>query len=95
MEIPCRLSKILQMKKYITIIVAAALLLTGCAAGDPSAAPQESQVSASKVSTAESAAATGEAAKTGTPLTGEDILDGSFDIAVDSAQRCFFLRPER
>ena len=77
------------MKKYITIIVAAALLLTGCAAGDPSAAPQESQVSASKVSTAESAAATGEAASTGTPLTAADILDGSYEIAVDSSSTMF------
>lgn len=77
------------MKKYITIIVAAALLLTGCAAGDPSAAPHESQVSASKVSTEESAAVTGEAASTGTPLTAADILDGSYEIAVDSSSTMF------
>lgn len=77
------------MKKYITIIAAAALLLTGCAAENPSAAPQDSQVSASVVSTAEYAAATEEAASTGTPLTAADILDGSYEITVDSSSTMF------
>ncbi len=83
------------MKKYISIIaVCAVLMLSGCAKNNDSQAPQ------SDVSTAEAVSApTAEAAHTAdtvptaesevSGLTADDILDGSYEITVDSSSTMF------
>lgn len=71
------------MKKYISIIaISAFLMLSGCAQNNTSQAPQ------SETSTSESvSAATAEAGNSG--LTAADILDGSYEITVDSSSTMF------
>lgn len=85
------------MKKYISIIaISAALLLSGCAAGNTpetsgSAAEPAVGQTVQADQSAQSSAVTGEAAPeaAGAALTAADILDGSYDITVDSSSTMF------
>lgn len=77
------------MKKYIAIIaVSAALLLSGCGADNASSASQDPTAPADVAGTAESAG-TDVPEAAGTPLTAADILDGSYEITVDSSSTMF------
>ena len=77
------------MKKYSAIIaVSAALLLSGCGADNASSASQDPTAPADVAGTAGSAG-TDVPEAAGTPLTAADILDGSYEITVDSSSTMF------
>lgn len=87
------------MKKYISILAAAAvLMLSGCTSGSTSGSVVTEVSNASEVS--ETSAASQDAEGTsegapeapqgaGTPLTAADIRDGSYEITVDSSSTMF------
>lgn len=84
------------MKKYISILAAAAvLMLSGCTSGSTSGSVVTEVSNASNASEVpETSAASQDAEETsegapGTPLTAADIRDGSYEITVDSSSTMF------
>lgn len=84
------------MKKYISILAAAAvLMLSGCTSGSISGSVVTEVSNASNASEVpETSAASQDAEETsegapGTPLTAADIRDGSYEITVDSSSTMF------
>ena len=74
------------MKKYISIIaLSAVIMLSGCSQNSVS---QTSQTTQSETGTAEAVSAT-EAEAVASGLTAADILDGSYEITVDSSSTMF------